>query len=220
MSHAAVLLAGGKSSRMGRDKSALPVNGEPLWQHQLAVLRATEPAELFISGKSDGPYADCRVEILADEIPDCGPLGGIATALRHCTSDFLLVLAVDMPAMTAEFLRSLVEDSQRTAKGIIPSVAADGRRRRADSQPAIRNPKSERIESARLLSSATTNIEPLAGIYPRTALAIADECLRAGEFKLETFVRKLESAQLAVILSVTEKETPFFTNWNAPEDLR
>ena len=83
----------------------------------------------------------------------------------------------------------------------------------------IRNPTSE-SESARLLSSATTNIEPLAGIYPRTALAIADECLRAGEFKLETFVRELESAQLAVILSVTEKETPLFTNWNAPEDLR
>ncbi|GDX08948.1 molybdenum cofactor guanylyltransferase [Verrucomicrobiota bacterium] len=220
MSHAAVLLAGGKSSRMGRDKSALPVNGEPLWQRQLAVLRATEPAELFISGKSDGPYAGCGVEILPDEFSGCGPLGGIATALRRCKSDRLLVLAVDMPAMTAAFLRSLVEDSQRTAKGIIPSVAADGRRRRADSQPAIRNPKSERIESARLLSSATTNIEPLAGIYPRTALAIADECLRAGEFKLETFVRKLESAQLAVILSVTEKETPFFTNWNAPEDLR
>ena len=219
MSHAAVLLAGGKSSRMGRDKFALPVNGEPLWQHQLAVLRATEPAELFISGKSDGPYADCGVEILADEIPDCGPLGGIATALRRCTSDFLLVLAVDMPAMTATFLRTLLDESQRTGMGIIPSVAADGRRRRADSQPAIRNLKSE-SESARLLSSATTNIEPLAGIYPRTALAIADECLRAGEFKLETFVRELESAQLAVILSVTEKETPLFTNWNAPEDLR
>ena len=218
MSHAAVLLAGGKSSRMGRDKSALPVNGEPLWQRQLAVLRATEPAEIFISGKSDGPYANCGVEILADDIPDCGPLGGIATALRRCTSERLLVLAVDMPAMTAEFLRSLLGESQRTAKGIIPSVAADGRRR-ADSQPAIRNPKSE-SESARLLPSAATNIEPLAGIYPRTALAIADECLRAGEFKLETFVRKLEAAQLAVILSVTEKDTPFFTNWNAPEDLR
>lgn len=237
MSHAAVLLAGGKSSRMGRDKSALPVNGEPLWQHQLAVLRATEPAELFISGKSDGPYADCGVEILADEIPDCGPLGGIATALRRCTSDFLLVLAVDMPAMTATFLRTLLDESQRTAKGIIPSVAADGRRRRADPKRGTRSAKrgkenpasdnffefrvpSSAFESSRLLPSAATNIEPLAAVYPRAALALADECLRAGEFKLETFVRKLESAQLAVILSVTEKETPFFTNWNAPEDLR
>src|SRR5438477_277515 len=129
MSHSAVLLAGGKSSRMGRDKAALIVDGEPLWQRQLATLRATQPAELFISGKSDGPYANCGVEILADEFPDCGPLGGITTALRRCTSERLLVLAVDLPAMTAEFLRTLLDESQRTAAGVIPSVAADGRRR-------------------------------------------------------------------------------------------
>src|SRR5205807_2568449 len=117
MSHAAVLLAGGKSSRMGRDKAALLVRGEPLWRHQLATLRATEPAEFFISGKCDGPFAGCEVEILADEFPDCGPLGGIATALRRCASERLLVLAVDMPAMTAAFLRMLLDESQRTGMG-------------------------------------------------------------------------------------------------------
>jgi molybdopterin-guanine dinucleotide biosynthesis protein A len=194
MSHAAVLLAGGKSSRMGRDKSALLVDGEPLWQRRLAVLRATEPAELFISGKSDGPYADCGVEILADEFPDCGPLGGIATALRRCKSDRLLVLAVDMPAMTAKFLRTLLDESQRITMGIIPVVAADGRRR--------------------------ATFEPLAAVYPRAALAIADECLRAGEFKLETFIRKLEAARLANARVAAEKDAALFTNWNAPEDVR
>jgi molybdopterin-guanine dinucleotide biosynthesis protein A len=207
MSHAAVLLAGGKSSRMGRDKAALPVNGEPLWQRQIAILRATQPAELFISGKSDGPYADCGVEILADEFPDCGPLGGIATALRRCNSERLLVLAVDMPAMTAAFLRTLVAESDRIAKGVVPSVAADGRRR---ADPA---------RSARLLPSAATCIEPLAAVYPRAAIAIADECLRAGEFKLEAFIRKLEASQLVSVNPVAEKDAALFTNWNAPGDV-
>ena len=207
MSHAAVLLAGGKSSRMGRDKAALPVNGEPLWQRQLAILRATQPAELFISGKSDGPYADCGVEILADEIPGCGPLGGIATALRRCKSERLLVLAVDMPAMTAEFLRALLGESQRTAMGVVPSVAADGRRR-ADPD-----------RSARLLPSAVTYIEPLAAIYPRAALAIADECLRAGEFKLETFIRKLEAGRLVSVRTVAAEDIFLFANWNVPTDV-
>ena len=193
MSHAAVLLAGGKSSRMGRDKSALIVNGEPLWQRQLAVLRATEPAELFISGKSDGPYADCGVEILADEIPDCGPLGGIATALRRCTSERLLVLAVDMPAMTVDFLRTLLEESQRTAKGTVPFVAADGRRR--------------------------AGFEPLAAVYPRAVLAIADECLRTGERKLETFIRKLKASQLVSVRFIAENDVALFANWNVPEDV-
>ena len=210
MKFSAVLLAGGKSSRMGRDKSTLPVNGEPLWQRQLAVLRATEPAEIFISGMRDGPYADCGVEILPDEFPNCGPLGGIATALRRCTSDHLIVLAVDMPAMTAAFLRTLLEESHRTAKGVIPTVAADGRRR-AELQSAI--------ESARLLPSAATTMEPLAAIYPRTALAIADECLRAGDFKLEIFIRKLEAQGLSIIRPVGADEAALFVNWNHPGDV-
>ena len=206
MKFSAVLLAGGKSSRMGRDKSALPVNGEPLWQRQLAILRATDPAELFISGKSGGPYADCGVEIFADEIPDCGPLGGIAAALRRCTCDMLLVLAVDMPAMTAEFLRSLLEESQRTAKGVVPSVAAPVRARADNSPPACED--------------AQAHLEPLAAVYPRTALAIADECLRTGERKLEAFIRKLEASQLVSVLSVRDDDSVLFMNWNAPEDIR
>jgi molybdopterin-guanine dinucleotide biosynthesis protein A len=193
MSHAAVLLAGGKSSRMGRDKSALPVNGEPLWRRQLAILRATQPAELFISGKSDGPYAGCGVEILADEFPDCGPLGGIATTLRRCQSERLLVLAVDMPAMTAEFLRALVAESDRIVMGVVPSVAAEGRRQAV--------------------------FEPLAAVYPRAALAIADACLRAGELKLETFIHKLEAGRLVSVRTVAEEDIFLFANWNVPTDV-
>ena len=246
MSHAAVLLAGGKSSRMGRDKSALLVNGEPLWQHQLATLHATEPAELFISGKSDGPYADCGVEILTDEFPDCGPLGGIATALRRCKSDYVLVLAVDMPAMTAEFLRTLLDESQRTAKGIIPSVAADGSGtgvppvvvRRAsrlpirpppdshsdmdkrDARPTLTDETSVPLRSAPLsFRMRQTRLEPLAAIYPRTALPIAEECLRTGEFKLETFIRALEAHGLAIIRPVEAEQAALFTNWNTPDDV-
>lgn len=120
MSHAAVLLAGGKSSRMGRDKSALLVSGRPLWERQLEVLRGTEPAELFISGKCDGPYAGCGVEILADEYADAGPLAGIASALRRCGCEWLLVLAVDMPAMTGDYLRILLDGARGSGAGVIP----------------------------------------------------------------------------------------------------
>jgi molybdopterin-guanine dinucleotide biosynthesis protein A len=204
MSHAAVLLAGGESSRMGRDKSALPVRGEPLWQHQLAILRATDPAELFISGKSDGPYAGCGVEILADEFPGCGPLGGIATALRRCRSDCLLVLAVDMPAMSAAFLRTLIVQSRRHETGIVPSVAA----------------VAERQAGIPRRGGSLARMEPLAAIYLRAALAVAVECLRVGERKLETFVRTLAVQNLAVIRPVEADEAALFANWNSPGDVR
>jgi len=111
---AAVLLAGGRSTRMGRDKATLLIDGQPLWQRQLATLRALHPAELFISGRRDGPYAAAGVEIIEDAIPDLGPLGGIAAALHHAESPLVLVLAIDLPAMTAEFLGTLLQDARPT----------------------------------------------------------------------------------------------------------
>ena len=105
---AAVLLAGGRSTRMGRDKAALVLDGTPLWQLQLAKLRALQPTELFISGRSDGPFAGAGVDIVEDETPGLGPLAGIAATLARITAPRLLVLAIDLPEMTVDFLRALL----------------------------------------------------------------------------------------------------------------
>jgi molybdenum cofactor guanylyltransferase len=116
----AVLLAGGKSSRMGREKAGLIVDDQPLWQRQFATLRATQPAELFISGKPDGPYVEAGVPIVVDAQPGLGPLGGLATALHHAQHEHLLVLAIDLPAMTAAFLTALQRTAAAAGKGVVP----------------------------------------------------------------------------------------------------
>ena len=121
MTHSAVLLAGGKSSRMGRDKAALLVEGQPLWRRQLATLTATGAGEVFISGRPDGPWAP-ELGSIPDDAPDCGPLGGITAALRHCSSPWLLVLAVDMPKVTPAFLRALLAEAAQSKIGIIPEL--------------------------------------------------------------------------------------------------
>ena len=78
---AAVLLAGGRSRRMGRDKALLPLpDGRRLWQRQLAVLESLHPAELFISG-SAREGVPSLIPCLDDETPGLGPLGGIVAAL-------------------------------------------------------------------------------------------------------------------------------------------
>jgi len=112
----AVLLAGGKSSRMGRDKALLEINGKPLWRHQLATLENLSPRQLMLSGPhcQEGDY-----EILTDELPDAGPLAGVAAALRRCRTPRLVVLAVDLPEMTADFLRALLDDCGPSF-GIVP----------------------------------------------------------------------------------------------------
>ena len=116
---AAVLLAGGRSRRMGRDKALLPLgDGRLLWQRQLAVLEELQPAELFISGPGRAGFP-ASVARLEDAMPGLGPLGGIAVALQAMRSMRLLVLAIDLPAMTADFLYDLLVDG----RGMIPQTS-------------------------------------------------------------------------------------------------
>lgn len=91
---------------MGRDKAFLEIDGQPLWRRQIETLRALSPEQLMISGPPQEAWRE--FEIAADVIAGAGPLAGVATALRKCTSPRLVVLAVDLPAMTADFLRSLL----------------------------------------------------------------------------------------------------------------
>ena len=128
MRHSAVLLAGGKSSRMGRDKTSLEIAGQPLWRRQIETLRALSPEQLMISGPPREAWRE--FEIVADVIAGAGPLAGVATALRKCSSPHLVVLAVDLPAMSADFLRSLLSrcsDDQgvvpRSSRGFEPLAA-------------------------------------------------------------------------------------------------
>ena len=99
---------------MGRDKAFLEFEGEPLWQRQIQTLRKLSPEQLMISGPPRAEWDEC--EIVADEIADAGPLAGVAAALQKCTAPLLVVLAVDLPRMTSDFLRSLCSE----ARGAVP----------------------------------------------------------------------------------------------------
>ena len=107
---------------MGRDKAALLVEGEPLWQRQLNILRETRPRELFISGPFNGPYAHSGFKVIPDRESDQGPLGGIAASLEACQSEWLLVLAVDLPKIPLRFLERMLGEVVGTGVGIVPSI--------------------------------------------------------------------------------------------------
>jgi molybdopterin-guanine dinucleotide biosynthesis protein A len=116
----AVLLAGGHSARMGRDKASLSYAGGTLWEHQLATLKATGAGEVCISGPRTGPYAACGLPILEDRTPNAGPLAALETALPR--APYIIVLAIDMPAMRADFLRKLMSIALRAERSIIPEI--------------------------------------------------------------------------------------------------
>lgn len=108
MKFSAVILAGGASRRMGRDKAAIAVRGLSLLARAVATVRRAGVSEIFISGREGGNYAAVDCPVLFDAKPGCGPLGGIERALSVMSSPLLLVLAVDLPKMTATFLRKLL----------------------------------------------------------------------------------------------------------------
>ena len=117
----AVLLAGGESRRMGRDKATLTYKDGPLWRNRLEVLRKLEPVEIFVSARADPAWRPADAIFVADVPPSRGPLSGLAAALDRTSGTHLLALAVDMPEMTETYLRSLIERVEPGC-GLLPSI--------------------------------------------------------------------------------------------------
>lgn len=119
ISLSAVLLAGGRSSRMGRDKAMLPVDGGPLWRRQWDLLAAAGASERLLSVRGDQAWVPAEVATVRDAVPGAGPLAGIAAGLAAMRGTHLLVLAVDLPRMEAAWF-------ERLAAGCSPGIGAAG----------------------------------------------------------------------------------------------
>ena len=102
-----IILAGGLSSRMGRDKARLRLRGRTLLAWVRAAARATGwPVRV----------------IRRDLVPRCGPLGGVWTAFQRSRAQRLVFLSCDMPFVTPELIRAVAE---RKGRGVF-TVTADG----------------------------------------------------------------------------------------------
>jgi len=118
----AFVLAGGKSRRMGADKAFLRWGDESLLDRELKLARAVaEEVRIVGDGKKFGGFGCVVVE---DIYRDRGPLGGIHAALTGSGSELNLMLAVDLPLMTPEFLTYLI--SQARKAGAIVTVPNAG----------------------------------------------------------------------------------------------
>jgi molybdenum cofactor guanylyltransferase len=119
MNISAVLLAGGQSRRMGRDKATIVFRGKPLWQIQLDLLHKLQPAEIFVSARTDPAWRPPDLTFVPDEPPSRGPLSGLTATLARIRSNHLLVLAIDMPSMNEDHLRYLC-DKIEPGRGVLP----------------------------------------------------------------------------------------------------
>jgi len=154
MTISAVLLAGGESSRMGRDKATMLFRDQPLWQHALNLLRTLQPTQLLVSARTDPGWRPTDVEFIADTQPSRGPLSGISATLSHATNDHLLVLGIDMPFMTADYLRGLLRQAHAGC-GVVPMIE-----NRAEPLAAI-YPRTADVDFGAALASDDFSLQPL-----------------------------------------------------------
>jgi molybdopterin-guanine dinucleotide biosynthesis protein A len=103
---AGFVLAGGESSRMGRDKALLVLDGVPLVARAVALVETVAGTASVIGHPEK--FRSLQLAAIADDWPGAGPLGGIATALRASESPWSLVIACDMPYLTKAWLDFLV----------------------------------------------------------------------------------------------------------------
>ncbi len=193
--------AGGRSSRMGRDKAWLPLEGRPLIER---VMAAAQPVvnnlNLVINAanqRSAGyqQLAEAHgARLLFDRHEHRGPLGGIHTALAQCQpGESALILACDLPFITTDFLALLGAIHQSTDPPSSVTVPLDQANRP----------------------------QPLAAIYAHSCLTAIEQMLAADELKVDRLyalvpVRRVGFEEFAHL----PKAERFFTNLNTPEEYR
>lgn len=183
----AVVLAAGRSSRMGRDKALLAgSDGRPLWQRQRDVLQQAGAAEIFLSVRPDQPWvaeAAGFSAVVNDTVLRGGPLAGIAAALEKMAHAHLAVLAVDLPRMEASWFATLLAECGR-------GIGLAGHRENFH--------------------------EPLAAIYPREILPLVREALQRRELALQKLIGTGITRGLLRSREISAAEAPMFENWNEP----
>jgi molybdopterin-guanine dinucleotide biosynthesis protein A len=117
----AFILAGGQSRRMGTDKSLLPLQNQTLRERIAETLELVSDAVTLVGARS----AHSKYKSVADVYGDWGALGGLHAALAACESEWAIVVACDLPFVTAELFEYL--SSLRTNCDAVVPVQPDGR---------------------------------------------------------------------------------------------
>jgi molybdopterin-guanine dinucleotide biosynthesis protein A len=177
LSVAVFILAGGKSARMGADKAFVMLDGQTLLARALELARSLT-SDVRIVG--DAAKFHEFAPAVEDIFRDCGPLGGIHAALRASQAELNLMLAVDVPFVSPEFLQFLMARA-RESKAIVTFARVQERR-----QPLCAVYRREFADIAEMaLRAGRYKIDAL--FETETMQMIGEKDLLAGGFSVEMF---------------------------------
>lgn len=186
-----MVLAGGKSTRLGRDKVVEFVDGRPLLA-RMTALAGQVCRSVVISGRNPASLEEFPPEVrrlgwVADEGPGSGPIRGIATCLRRLGGP-MLALACDLPLLDTDTLERLLDaHAQRPPHAVMTTF----------------------------LQPTTGYIEALVSVYEADALPLLEAAAAAGMFKLSRAI----PFELRHHIPYAPEEAHVFFNINYPADL-
>jgi len=130
-----ILLAGGKSRRMGEDKRFLLIGEHTLFERTLAVLQSIFQTVCVVIAQDSPPLEAGVVPVVRDLVAGCGSLGGLYTGLKHAHEEYVFVVACDMPFLNPTLVRHMVSLKDkadivmvRLEEGLQPTHALYSRR--------------------------------------------------------------------------------------------
>lgn len=181
------ILAGGKSARMGTDKAFVMLDGRTLLARALESARSVTPNVHIVGDLAK--FANFA-PVIEDIFPNCGPLGGIHAALRSSPNELNLILAVDVPFVSAALLQYLIARARQSASTTVTVAHSGG------------------------------NWQPLCAIYRRNFADAAEQSLRAGHYKIDKlFAAQRTQTITEEELKGAGFPLAMFRNLNTPEEL-
>ena len=204
----ALVLAGGQSRRMGRDKALLDFDGAPLIARVIERVRRV-CAEVIIVANDVEAYTRFGVRVVTDFYPGKGSLGGVFSGLQAVDTDYALAVACDMPFLNHAVMRYLISLAPE-ADVILPHAQDPSRNRMYSTKRTMRfNLRAKEID-----------LHPTHAVYSKRCLAPMGERVRAGELRLIGF---LDTVRVRIVeASEFDRFDPqhlSFFNVNTPENL-
>ncbi len=104
----AIVLAGGRSSRFGRDKLAEPIDGRPLLDHAIEAVRPVASRILVVVAPDAAPILPTGTTLVRDPTPFDGPLAGLLAGLRRASDPVVVAIGGDTPALVVAVIESML----------------------------------------------------------------------------------------------------------------
>ena len=144
------IIAGGKSSRMGRDKAFVELAGKPMIRHVIERSRNLGQTETILIANQPERYQHLGLPVFSDVCPNKGSLGGIYTALTCAQNPHTLVIACDMPFIKTELLRFMIAQISDAIDIVVPRVGGYPQGLHAIYSQSCHKPIQEQLAANRL----------------------------------------------------------------------